>query len=261
MEEALFQHFRPEEKTFVEQVVDWMDRVQVQNRIVLTDFLNPREVFIVKSLIGKNKEIVFGFSGGYEESESQRGLLIPESFYMEADTFDLQWIEIDYPDKFSSLKHGQILGSLLGSGIKRDRIGDIITDGERWQFVTEENMADYLIQNVKQIGRTSVKLKKIEDKDVLKPQEAWQEVNTSVSSLRADVVLSSGFNLARQKVKEAIESGKVKLNFAQIDHADHLLSNGDILSLRGKGRLRLDVIQQETKKGKIRVQLSRLNSH
>lgn len=51
--EHLIQHFRKEEQPFIEQVVNWVREVEDRYAPKLTDFLDPRQRFIVNSIIGQ----------------------------------------------------------------------------------------------------------------------------------------------------------------------------------------------------------------
>lgn len=59
--EEIFQHFRPEEREFIDQVSGW--RMEVEDRYApkLTDFLDPRQRFIVQSIIGHQGDITMAF--------------------------------------------------------------------------------------------------------------------------------------------------------------------------------------------------------
>lgn len=48
----LYQHFRPEERPFVDNVLNLRDQVERQFMTRFTDFLDPREAHIFESIIG-----------------------------------------------------------------------------------------------------------------------------------------------------------------------------------------------------------------
>ena len=61
--EHLIQHFRKDEQPFIEQVVGWQHEVEDRYAPRLTDFLDPRQRFIVASIIGQYdtlKQLVLG---------------------------------------------------------------------------------------------------------------------------------------------------------------------------------------------------------
>ena len=255
----LYQHFRENERPFIEQVLDWAHQVENQYTPYLTPFLDPREQYIVESVMGQFDDIVMNSFGGYEAAERKRLYLSPSYFEPSQDDFQIRVAEIRYPKKFAELSHGQILGTLMGSGIKRETIGDIITDSERWQFFAEEAILLYLMSSIDKVGKISIQLEEVDYTDIILPKDTWEERDEIVSSLRLDTVLAAVFNISRQKSKEIISSNKVKVNWNEMDRPDTLLSIYDVVSIRGYGRLRIQSIEGKTKKEKIRLRMGVLD--
>ncbi len=52
---SIYQHFRPEEKEFIDQVLNWKEYVEQTYAPKLTDFLDPREQLILKMIIGESR--------------------------------------------------------------------------------------------------------------------------------------------------------------------------------------------------------------
>ncbi len=250
----VLQHFQPDEHAFVEKVTDWMNQVLDQYAPVVTPFLNPREVAIVSMIIGQDDEIHYEFFGGYPNAENQRCVLAPTYYEIQPADFEITPFNIHYASKFNTIEHRQILGTILGQGVERNRIGDIIQAGEKWQFFVDEKIADFLSFEMDKIGGSKVKLVKINHFDqIIQPKSDWQPMEITLSSLRFDTMISDGFRIPRAKAKLLIEGGAAKLNWAQVQDAKRLLNPGDIASIRGYGRLKYVATQMETKKGKIRV--------
>ena len=59
-----------------------------------------------------------------------------------------------------------------------------------------------------------------------------------MSSLRLDSVISAVFNISRQRSKQLIESGKVKVNWTETTRPDFALDLLDIVSIRDLGAFR-----------------------
>lgn len=251
----LFQHYRPEELTFIESIDGLCGRVENEYRPILTPFLNPRELYILQTIANRYDGIKYRFDGGNENSEMKRALIYPDYYEPNQADFNIAVLQIDYPKKFASLSHGQILGSIMGSGIKRDVIGDIITDGDNWQLFCQSEMADYLKNQVDKIGKIKVKLKEIVPEAILISVSSVEEVATTVSSMRIDAIISTGFNVSRHHTKQLIDAGKVKLNWAVTQRSDVTVGIEDIISVRGFGRISIAQIAGVTRKDKIRLTL------
>ncbi len=56
-EDNIKQHFRPDEATLIDQANDWVATAEGQYRPVLTPFLNPRERFIVQTIVNRNNNV------------------------------------------------------------------------------------------------------------------------------------------------------------------------------------------------------------
>lgn len=260
--EDVLQHFNKEEAPFIDQVLDWRTQVINQYRPVLTPFLNPREQVIVNSLLGHSDDYDFAFFGGHEHAERCRVLIYPPYFEIKKDDFEIMPLSIHYASKFNQLAHRQILGSLLETGIDRNRIGDIISEGDTWQLFVDKTLVDFLKIEVTKMGRTPVTLKMIaNEKEILNPPSQWQMSEQTISSYRLDTVLAEGFHLSRTKTKQAIEKGGCKINWQAISNPSHEVKIGDIISLRGHGRLKLSSELLITKKGNYRVKIGRIKNN
>jgi RNA-binding protein YlmH len=251
--DTIYQHFRPDEKEFIDQVLNWRQSVEDTYSPRLTDFLDPRQLHIVHTLIGKNADIKIKEHGGYNNAERKRVLIFPDYYIPEEEDFQISLIEIEYPSKFVSIEHRQILGTLMSLGLKREKYGDILIDEERIQFFTGEELSNYIISEVQQIGKASVKLIKKPLHDRIHSYEEWMQVNTTASSLRLDVILSSIYNISRQKAQTLIQRGLVKVNWKQVEQTSFVCEEGDVLSARGYGRSRIISIDGQTKKEKWRL--------
>jgi RNA-binding protein YlmH len=174
--------------------------------------------------------------------------------------FQITLFNIVYPVKFATLKHGQILGTLANAGVERDVFGDIVTDGTTWQFVCETEMASYFEEQIDRFGKTKVHLTAVPLSAVITPEDDWEAVTTTVSSLRADSIIKAAFNLSRHHAKELIEGAKVRLNWADLPKADYELALLDMLSVNHYGRVRLAEISGETKKARLRITLNIIHS-
>lgn len=254
MIDNVYQHFRKEEQVFIDTVTGWVREVEDRYTPYLTNFLDPRQAFILETIIGKRSNIKLYRFGGYEAAERVRVFICPDYFVPVQEDFEIVACEIRYPIKFARLSHGKVLGTLLSTGLKRDYFGDIISDNERWQFFIEEGVRNYVLNQVEKIGSVSVRIEERNYIDILIPSDSWTMENGTVSSMRLDAIISTIFNVSRQRAKQMIEAGKVKLNWTEQTKPDFELDLLDIVSVRGFGRLQIQSIDGKTKKEKWRIQ-------
>lgn len=257
--EELFQHFRPEEKAFIEQVIGWKNDVENRYAPKLTDFLDPRQQLIVQSIIGKNDNTLVAKSGRFDESERQRMLIYPDYLQPNDEDFKIVICEIHFPSKFIHLTHPDILGALLSIGLERLKFGDIRLDESSVQFAVASEVLEYVKVNLDSIGKAKVVVNELsQDAKLLPADSHWTEQMLTTSSMRLDTVIASIYPISRQKAALLINSGKVKVNFTIREQVAFELHELDLVSIRGYGRLVIKSIEGRTKKDKIRIKIGRI---
>lgn len=256
--EHLIQHFRKDEQHFIEQVTGWQQEVENRYAPKVTDFLDPRQCFIVHSVIGQSEDLVIASEGIFAESERKRIIIAPSYYEAHQDDFQITVFAVKYPSKFVQLKHSDVLGALLSLGLDRSKFGDIRVSEQIIQFAVAKEVGDYVSANLTSIGKVKVKIEDVGVSPLLAFEEEWQESTITVSSMRLDVVLAQVFNISRQKSQSLITAGKVKVNWTIREHTSFELQEGDIISARGYGRIKVIMTEGRTKKEKIRLQIGRL---
>jgi RNA-binding protein YlmH len=253
----IYQHFRPEEKEFIDQVLNWKDYVENAYATKLTDFLDPREQHILKTIIGQHTEIKCEFYGGVLGAERKRAFLFPEYISPDQEDFQICLFEVDYAKKFITLEHPQVLGSLMSLGLKRAKFGDILHHDKRVQIFVCHDVSDYVKAQVQSIGRATVELSTIDNKNAVSSNDSYVEEMITVSSLRLDTVLSGIHHVSRQKSLQFIQQGYVKVNWTLIENPSFECDVGDMVSLRGYGRVKILSIEGKTKKEKWRINVGK----
>ncbi|HHY74543.1 MAG TPA: RNA-binding protein [Bacillus bacterium] len=250
---SIYQHFRKEEHAFIDQIIEWKEQVKANYTYKLLDFLDPREMEIVESIIGTKEDIKCAFWGGYEQAERKRVILYPEYYEPTREDFDLILFSLQFPSKFVTLEHRQVLGSMMGLGLKRAKFGDILIADNKVQIIVAGQVAEYVKLHLNQIGKTNITLNQIPFAEIITVKEEWQEQTVTVSSMRMDVILAEIFKLSRQKVLPYIHNQFVKVNWKVIDDPSFTCHQGDTLSMRGFGRCKLKRMEGQTKKEKWRI--------
>ena len=216
---SIYQHFRPEEKEFIDQVSNWQSYVESHYAPKLSDFLDPREQFIVQSIIGQNSECRVHFFGGTidGDGERKRAFIYPEYLMPTKEDFSITLFEINYPDKFITIKHPEVLGSLMGLGLKRGKFGDILIQEKRVQFFVASEIAEYIRLHFHSVGKADVTLTELHLSKFIQLNNDLAEIPLTVSSLRLDTVLSTAGKISRQKAELLIQQGHVKVNWKKVD--------------------------------------------
>lgn len=256
--QGVYQHFRPEEHDFIDKIIRLAQRVEETYAYVLTEFLNPRQIEIAKTVVNHFGLKAF-VSSDYYASEYARLIIAPEYYVCQVEDFELALLEVRYQSKFAQLSHAQIMGTLLNHlGIKRTVIGDIlVTDGYA-QVLVSRNMSDYIRIHTTKIARTSVSLREIPLSDIIVANQASLQLNVIVSSMRLDKILATVLKLSRTQAAQLIGTGKVKLNYQLIDKTATVLQVGDLVSVRGFGRFSILSDNGITKNGKLKLTIDKM---
>ncbi|WNS77099.1 RNA-binding protein [Bacillus sp. DTU_2020_1000418_1_SI_GHA_SEK_038] len=250
---SVYQHFRPEEKGFIDQVLNWKNSVEITYAPKLTEFLDPREQEIIRQLIGMNNDVKIHLFGGFELAERKRALLYPEYLQPEEEDFQISLFEVDYPKKFVNLEHPQVLGSLMSLGLKRVKYGDILFEGDSIQFFVTRDIEHYISTQLNTIGKASVSLIYQPLNRALQSKEIWSEQSVTSTSLRLDTVASAIHNISRQKSQTLIQQGLTKVNWTLIENPAFEVRESDIISIRGYGRAKIIALEGKTKRDKWKI--------
>ena len=245
-----------EDKVFFSHIYDRLVGAQQKNIPAFTGFLTPREQVLAEQMLAP---MSLTFFGGAEEAERKICCWIPD--YLESRSYlceegPLTAVRATYYEK-DHLTHRDFLGGLMGIGIKRQTIGDIYVSSGSCDFFVLREMLSYVLDNFISAGRTKLHLEEITIDEVHVPEVSVKQIKDTVSSLRLDSIVGSGFGMARGKALDLIVAGKVSVNDLPCLKADKLLSEGDKITARGFGKILLTQVGGRTKKDRILILLER----
>lgn len=246
-----------EGEEIVIRLVDLAENVQRTQKFRLSEFLDPFGQEIAETVAANYGSIRLDFAGGYQGAERNRALLIHEDFAGTPTGFDIDCIRATWNGQFARLSHRDVLGSLMGLGIERGTIGDLLVTNDAARIICDSKMADYLLANLTQIGPVGVKVERVALEDIPAKEERVKEIRATVASLRIDAIAASGYGCSRSRAAADIAADKLKLNWQAVKGASQSIKEGDIISMRGRGRLEVAEIRGTTKKGRTVVVLKR----
>ena len=241
----------------VTRVVDQAEQAIKTWEVVQTDFLSPPELADAQTALGRLTEVHSVAWGGFPQAERQRLAIARSDLPLETNQVQLVALEIAGNFLFDPATHRDFLGALLGTGIVRDRVGDILVLGERGaQAIVVPELVEFLEMTLKQVRSVPVKTQAI-DPSLLKIREPKKKEMTTVeASMRLDAIASAGFGMSRSKMVELITAGEVRVNWKEVNEAKFQLKAGDLIAVRGKGRVEVGEVMV-TKKDRYRMQLTR----
>jgi len=246
----------PEEKLLFAKVLDKL--VSAEKKLVEThtNFLDPvrAESFYMSLVNQKPYEINVVQYGGYLEAERKVIGFYYEENFDSFDSFPITVLNINFNEKFSKAPtHRDYLGGILGLGLERTKIGDIVLMETGAEVYVLNDVANYITENLNKVGRTSVKV--TQGKSLIGKSSTGIEKRITVASMRLDAVLSSGINISRGKAAALIESEKVYVNWKNVKKT-HTISPNDVITIRGFGRVSIDSLEGSTKKDRIVLKIT-----
>jgi len=246
----------PEEKEILAEVLDLIERA-ANGQTTLTDFLDPAAAALTQDLLRKFPEVNYKVDGGYSSAERVRFAFFPIYVFPEDVELNISFLEITGNFKFQSVTHRDFLGAILGTGVKREKIGDLIIIPNGCQVVVDRGLVPYLMQSIDQVHRVGVTVREIVREELLLPEAKTREVVAFVKSLRLDSVGASGFGISRSQMVKEIEGQKVRVNWRLQVKPSYEVAPGDVISLRGRGRVEVLEIAGISKSGRSKVVLKR----
>ena len=136
-------------------------------------------------------------------------------------------------------------------------VGDILVQGERGaQVLTTPEMARFLTSALTQVRSVPVTTLPTSLAELRVPPPRVDEFTSVEASMRLDSIASAGFRMSRSKMSDLISGGSVKVNWKEGTKGKIVVHQGDIISVRGKGRVEVGEVTT-TKKGRFSVALTR----
>lgn len=189
--------------------------------------------------------------GGFENSERAVACFGEREYFTDNGDYPIKCILIEpVNQKFSDdLTHRDFLGSLMGLGIRREVLGDIIINENCGYLFCLDTIADYITENLTKVSHTTVKCRECDTLPISAVPEP-EEAELIVSSERLDVIVSAVYKLSRNKSQELFEKERVFVN-GSLKSSSFKPSEGDKISVRGFGRFIYGSVLRRTKKDRL----------
>lgn len=263
-----------EDNFFLGQLADKIDQCENKYITTYTNFMDGHQQSIARIYCRKNfipatdddpyKPEDMGsipptrtiFYGGYDDAERVILINLPDYAFLEAEE-PLTVIRATKAEGSRDLTHRDYLGSLIGLGIKREMVGDILVREDGADIIVMSDFADFVMMNYCKAGRTNLSLTQHSIKELIVPERKTQTITDTVASLRLDSVVASAFNLSRGKASEVITRGIVFVNHMETTKPDQQVAEGDRITLRGKGKAILSEIGGKSRKDRQYIKIER----
>lgn len=226
-----------------------------QNMPRYSGFLSDREQAL--SVAGLNRAGCqsYRFEGGYPQAERKVLCIEPEDTWQELPVVCVRVKPAALSQRMPA--HKDYLGALLGLGLERDCIGDIVLeqDGSAAYVFVIADKQEFICTELVQAGSATVSAEPWDLSETGSLPIPEREIRTvSLSSLRLDAFLAAAMNCSRSIAGDYIRAGRVEINHIPAVNAHEDIFEEDIFTVRGKGRFCLCRIGGRSRKDRIFVE-------
>ena len=243
-----------EEKLLIAKIRDKINFCKTKNKIVNTDFLQISEVGIAKKVLQEDKVFNYFFFGGRENSDRSILVVYPEKLTEEMVRQNLsnmlEVIRITLPNELT-YEHRDYLSGIMKLGIRREKFGDILVNKCGADIVVLKEISSFLkdeISNLTRFRKSKIDIIDISSIDSIEPE--FEEIKIIVSSIRLDNFVSELARCSRSKADSIIEEQRVFINSELQYKTSKKINEGDIITIRGKGKFIFEKTDHKTKSGK-----------
>ena len=209
-------------------------------------FLTCEEAILADKILS-NRNVKYGFSGGYGEAERVFLGCFPD--WCEEEWYPITAVTFSYR-KADILAHRDVLGFLMSLGLKRETVGDILIEEGRAVAFLSEDIAGFVISQTEKVGRVGVNVTE-GFSEPLPLKNELVEYSIIVASERLDCVVSALAGISRKTACEKIISGEVGINSIVCEKVTASVNEGDAVTIRGKGKFLIDSFAGKTRKDRL----------
>lgn len=250
-----------EEQLLKARFIDLAKKAYKQNIYTYTGFLTPAEISLFDEISSELRYVGYEIYGGYELSERQMISFGSEELFGYKNIWPIKILCVEpYVEKFADeLNHRDFLGAIMNLGIERNVIGDILVKDNKKAFIfCQENICQYILDSLTKIKHTNVKIHIVDvDNDLSELAPTLTDMSVIVSSARFDAIIAAVTKASRSEALKFFTSKKVLLNGRIEERNSMNLKPDDIFSIRGYGKYRFIGCGNETRKGRLYINLKK----
>lgn len=254
-----------EDRFLVAKLLDKIEFVAKRNSVEYTDFLDIRQSKMLEKVMKELKLNNYFLYGGYLEAERNVLVIFPNKLedVFKQGQFDynsiVEVIRIKLPNELKGMySHRDYLGAVIKIGMKREKVGDIITNNNGADLIVLKESAKYILEGLKGLTRFSksdFEEVKIEELNIAEPK--IQRLEIIIPSMRIDSIVSEAIRISRSKASDMIKEERVFINNELITKGSKEAKEGDKVTVRGKGRFKVGNVINTTKKGNLVLEIEK----
>lgn len=260
-EELLKMAQNGEERLLLSHLLDKQRQAEQYMQPVGTYFLDLHQQGLCRRAMQAAQVTRYALLGGFEGAERRCALFLPD--YMEdagmVQEEDLPFVALKLRNTSQrELTHRDYLGSLMGLGIRREMVGDILVNEQGACLLLMKEIAPFVVQNLVKVGTSTVEGALIPLCELEVPEVKVKVLRDTVPSLRLDAVLTVAFSISRGDAAEYVRRGLVQVDGSEMLKPDRPVEQGARIAVRGKGKAILAEVGGLSKKGRIMIEVHKL---
>ncbi len=232
------------------------ERAYSENRYYHTDFLGMSELAVYHSMEQELSYVPSEAFGGTDTCERRMVRFGSEEYCGYPEGYPIRLLKAEaVQEKFAdTLTHRDFLGSVLGLGLEREKIGDIFLRDNAGYLFVHEGVSEYIRENLDFVKHTKVRVTELSEiPEALAPK--LREESLVVSGNRIDSILARLYHLSREEAQRLVQREQIFINGRTVTQVSKSLKEGDVVSVRHHGRFRFAGETGRTKKDRLNVRV------
>lgn len=248
-----------DDRLLVSKLLDKIEFVNKRNSVEYTEFLDMRQRQLLEKVMAELKVSNYVATGGYKTAERTVLVIYPEKLeeIIQNEQFDFNTIfavvRISLPNELKGMySHRDYLGAIIKIGMRREKVGDIITSKDGADLIVLKEAEKYITSGLKELTRFSkaeFQSLRLEELNIEEPKT--QVIDIIIPSMRIDSIVSEIIRTSRAKAMTIIKEERVFVNHELITKGSKEVKENDIITVRGKGRFKVGKIVNSTRKGNL----------
>ena len=251
------------ERLLLSRLADKAQKADATVTCTWSHFLDPHQRSMAEKAFAAcppDGGIELRFDGGYEDAERTLAGFVPEVEWDLDDEPPLVLLGAKTSGRGGGrpLTHRDWLGALMGLGIKRETVGDILVTPDGASLFVMEDVSAFILTQLEQVGAETVTVTPGDPEALILPERKEREIRGTVMSMRLDAVAALAFSVSRTRMAEWIRAEKLSLDWEVQTNPAKAVREGSMLSLRGRGRAMVEAVGGVSRKGRTGVVIRRL---